>query len=218
MKKLYLAIFFSVFISSECVFAKTQGSYLGIDLLDTKLKFYQRNTNDSHLTLTNVKPSYSHNDFGVGMHYNYAVNMGGFFIAPGIFFEMNNSEANGSGTKALERLQIKNRYGAKLDLGVDITNAIAPYLTGGYSGISYDSRDFFNFSGYTETYNKSGMLMDWFYGAGIKFDCDKYTSVSIEYNTQNFAVRNSVNGTTNNLSTRYQTRLDVLKFGVAYRF
>ena len=216
MKKLFLATLLISAISSNFAQAKTEGSYAGVDILNTKITFYERYTNNTQPTLLSRKPSFTHSDYGVGAHYNYAVNMNGLFISPGLILELNNATAQGTGTQQLQRLQISNRYGAKLDLGVDITNSISPYVTGGYVALSHKSREYFN--SYTNSRVRSGTSMDWFYGAGVKFDLDKYTSVNVEYNTQNFAVRNSTDGTTNQLASRYQTRLDVLKFGIAYRF
>jgi opacity protein-like surface antigen len=216
MKKLFVISFLAASVFNISAFAKTQGSYVGLDLLNTKVKFFERFTNSSHPESTDRKPSFSHSDYGAGLHYNYAVNLNGLFIAPGLILEFNNSTTNGHGEKQdLQRLKISNRYGVKLDVGVDITDVIAPYLTGGYVAIRHNSREYYNS---VNTNSRSATSMNWFYGAGIKFNCNKLTSVNVEYNTQNFDVRNFVQGNTVQLDSRYRTRMDVLKFGLSYRF
>ncbi|MBP7710606.1 MAG: outer membrane beta-barrel protein [Rickettsiales bacterium] len=216
MKKLFAISLLAASFVSNAALAKTEGSYVGIDLLNTKVKFYERYTNSTTPTATDRKPSFSHSDYGFGLHYNYALNANGLFVAPGVFWELNNSTVNGHGdTQDLQRLKIKNRYGLKLDVGGDITNVIAPYLTGGYVAIHHNGREYFSGN---NTRSRSSTSMEWFYGAGVKFNCDKETAVSIEYTTQSFDVRNFVDGNTVNLDSRFRTRMDVLKFGVSYRF
>ncbi len=88
MRNLTSAIFILASILSGNAFAKTQGSYLGVDLLNTKVKFYQRYTNDATPQMTDRKPSFSHNDYGAGFHYIYAANAGGLFVAPGLIMPL----------------------------------------------------------------------------------------------------------------------------------
>ncbi len=219
MKNLTAAIFILTSILSGNAFAKTQGSYFGVDLLNTKIKFHQRFTNNDNPQLTDRKPSFSHSDYGAGLHYVYAVNMGGLFIAPGLILELNNATAHANGTgsqQRLQRVEIQNRYGPKLDVGFDMTSVISPYLTGGYVAVSYKTREYFN--DYSNSRIRSGTEMDWIYGGGIRFNCDKFTSVNIEYTTHTMDLRNTTDGTLNRLVSRYKTRVDVLKFGISYRF
>ena len=215
MKKIFTVTFFMLAVFSNFALAKTSGSYVGIDLLNSKVKFFEQYTNATHPTITDHKPSFTHNDYGLGLHYSYAVNNNGLFIAPGLIFEQNNATAHGYGDQALQRLKIKNRYGAKIDFGFDATDMIAPYITGGYAAITHSSREYFNEDTITRT--RSGTSMEWFYGAGIIFNCNKSASINIEYTTQNFRVRNSTEGSVA-LVSFYQTRLDILKFGISYRF
>jgi opacity protein-like surface antigen len=219
MKNLTSAIFILASILSGNALAKTQGSYLGVDLLNTKVKFHQRYTNNKTPQMTDRKPSFSSSDYGAGFHYIYAANLGGLFVAPGLILELNNAttHANGEGSRQkLQRVEIQSRYGAKIDLGFDMTSVISPYVTGAYVAVRHKTREYFN--DYSNSRIRSGTAMDWIYGGGIRFNCDKFTSVNVEYTTQKIDLRNTTDGTTDRLVSRYRTRVDVLKFGISYRF
>lgn len=216
MKNNALILAFVGMLLSQNSFAKTQGSYVGIDLLDTNIKFHERYTNDSTPEFTDRRPSFSDSDYGVGLHYSYALNAAGLFIAPGLIFEFNNADAQAYGERELQKVKVQNRYGAKLDIGFDLTPVISPYLTGGYIALSHKNREYFD--NYQNSRTRSATSMDWIYGAGIMFNCDKYTAINIEYTIQEIDLRNTTDGAANKLISRYRTRIDVLKFGVSYRF
>lgn len=180
MKKLFVISLFVSSVFNISAFAKTQGSYVGVDLINTKIDFAERYTNDVDKTPILRKPEYSGSAYGIGLHYNYALNYGGFFMSPGLILEQNSATANGHEERQMQRIQVLNRYGIKTDVGFDLTDRFAAYGTAGYVGVSYKTRNFVLPDG-TGTSIKNGTKADWFYGAGLKFDCNKQTSVNLEY-------------------------------------
>ena len=160
-------------------------------------------------------------NYGVGLNYKYAINVDKFFIAPGIIIEQNRSKndlnSSENFTDEGHELKINNRYGVKADIGYDVTENFAPYFVVGYSSVGYRSTTTgLNSSGITNG-SRSGRANDWFYGVGTKFDLGCNLALNLEYNTQNFSAKTSVD-TVGDVISRYKTRLDILKLGVSYKF
>lgn len=216
MKKLFLVTSLLAAICSSAAFAKTENSYLSLDLLDSRGRFYERYSNNTTIK-NNFRPSFHDNNYGVGTTYKYAFNFNGGYFAPGVFFERNDLKINGDQSR---RVDIKNRYGVRADLGFDATENFALYLTGGYSVIHYSSRNYTTFGGASSLTTKSisDNVGDWFYGAGFKVDVDERVSFNAEYTTQSFLAETVIPGNYNGYNGHYKTRLDVIKLGVAYRF
>ncbi len=208
MKKLIVISLFASLVATSA-FAKTEGSYVGIDLLNTK-SVSQTRSNDSQDAASEESRQTSRN-YGVGVNYKYAVNFNKFFVAPGIIIEDNRSKNDiGQGSS----LKVKNRYGVKADVGYDVTDSIAPYLTLGYSAISYTSR----FNGLTGREKKSATNYDWFYGAGVKFDVTSNVALNLEYNRQNFRAKVNTGSDSSLDTASYKTKLEIIKVGVSYKF
>jgi outer membrane autotransporter protein len=221
MKKLLsitvVAIVASV-LSSSSALAKTEGSYLGFDLLETKTTFYSKAIY-SDGTIENFKPSFSGRTYGLGLNYKYAFNFNNFFVAPGIILEQNSLGSSKAKADYSQSLQIKNRYGVKADFGYDLTDRVSPYLTLGYAEIAYKAKSAAYSGGSIVNGNKSAYEGDWFYGAGVKFDLTKNVALNLEYNLQNFQAKTQVPSQASYLNKiSYISKLDVLKLGLAYNF
>jgi opacity protein-like surface antigen len=221
MKKLLLISSVVASLLSSAASAKTSGSYLGVDAIRGSLRFKEVYTDSRYPNGNATNDGFSNSGYGVGISYKYAYNFKGAYLAPGVFAEQYNIAASRHNTPAdlPQKLQVNNRYGAKLDFGYDVTNYFAPYVTGGYSGIRYKSTNY-NTSGSTTitNHNIAGNAGSWFFGAGLKFDVSKNVSISAEYTTQNFRARTAIPNDTQSYSGHYKSRLDVAKVGVAYKF
>ncbi len=222
MKKIFLFAISTFFLTQNSALAKTQGSYLGVDLIDSKATFIEYYKTDSQpIESKDYRIHHSNSSYSGGIHYNYALNFGGFFISPGVLVEKNNLKVAGYSDSDVDinsqRLQIRNRYGVKSDIGYDLTDKFSIYGTGGYSLISYRTKNYGDAYGEV-TGIKNGVTGSWFYGAGIKIDCDKTSSVNLEFNTQNFSAKTRTEGSDDNFVARYKSRLDVVKIGFSYRF
>jgi outer membrane autotransporter protein len=212
MKKLLVTIFALISLVSSTAFAKTEGSYAGLDLIRTSIRYKERFSASFQPVAADNGPNYSNSNYGAGLNYKYAFNFNNAFIAPGLIFEYNNTSSKGDQG---ERLGIRDRYGVKADLGYDVTEQIAPYFTVGYSNISYSTRNYVG----NDTASRSGKANDWFYGAGLKFDVSDKVTLNLEYNTQKFKAKATVpNAASYSYAGVYRTKFEALKLGVSYKF
>ncbi len=214
---------------SSPAFATTAGQYVGVDYLRTNAKFRERN-NEVPRTAYGI----ANNSDGFGLNYKYAVNYGGFFAAPGVFFEKNNAKVNFNmpGYSDVEprvdfkSVKVKERYGIKLDLGYDLTHDVSPYVTGGYAISDYSTVN--GIASYSIPRNdRSGKLDksqgNWFYGVGLKVDYNENVAFNLEYDIQKFSaktdvLKNAMPGNNPDLKSKFDVKLGVMKIGVSYKF
>ena len=185
--------------------AKTEGSYLEANVLQARtqnqwIDFDQSAKKNSSAT-------------GYGLAYKYAFNYNDFFLAPGVFYDH-----IGSDTKLVQAdtssgtLSVKDRYGAKLDLGYDITDQFAIYGTVGVASVSYDIK----FDNLLVLAHQTGNKTAAIGGVGFAYHVHKNVTLSLEYNRQkalNIAINNSAL-----LQENFKATVDTMKFGVAYHF
>lgn len=208
---------------------KTQGHYIGFDMLHNKLSFYEKNSSpiDGVVEEQKLRPSSSGYGVGFGLSYKYAINFNDFFIAPGIFLERTNTHVNGEvgtyfnnpTTASNISLRVKGRYGVIVDVGYDVNKIISPYLVGGYSMVNYISENGFNVIGYdSQSVLKKGTSGGFLYGAGMKINYDKRMSFNIEFNEQSFQTKNDITPLNEGYTAVYDATLKTLKLGVLYNF
>jgi len=226
IKKLILASAIAASFISSTSFAKTQGSYIGIDALTTKTTYYQKINYLENSTYgaakISLKPTNSGSSQGIGLNYKYAFNLNGVFIAPGIIIEQNafgSSKINGSYDSTLQN---KNRYGAKVDFGYDLFEGFSPYLTGGYAAVSYKT-NFYYYGDDGENLlkgSKKSHDFNWFGGAGLKIDLTKAVSLNVEYNYQPYTGKTKIDHQLNTYieKSRFRSRMDIVKLGLSYNF
>jgi opacity protein-like surface antigen len=207
-KKLLIATSLSAIILASPAFAKTEGNYLGLDLVFTDADGINYEGSQSSRIQANDENSAG---LSIGANYKYAFNINNFFIAPGVFFEN-----SGTDNKTLfgdlfvpeDIISINHRYGAKVDVGYDLTDNFAVYLTNGIAVINY-----------TVDWNDDGSTSDnntrYFYGAGIAYNLGKSFTINLEYNTtpQELTLKTPDTNTTINAKLS-----SVAKLGISYRF
>ncbi len=188
-KKLFAVVSLATTIATSSAFAKTEGNYVGVDALATQYKV--QNANDTR------------NDnihYGVGVNYKYAFNMDNIFVAPGIFYNFNDAEnrAKGSDYKS----EMKYSYGVKADLGYDITDKFAAFVTLGYQEARLDA------SQPSVVYYKDATTESIIYGLGAKYSVTNNIDVALAYEYNNYTKSGTANA--------YNPEL--MKLGVAYKF
>lgn len=192
-KKLLAVISIAATITtSSAALAKTAGNYVGVNVVNSDVD-HQYN---------NGAAQFNEKKVGYGADYKYAINFNdNFFIAPGVFAEANNLRALNTSGDIIEN---DYRYGAKVDLGHDVTDNLAIYFTNGLSANHYKSTR-------VSVGNKSGTELGYFYGAGFMLNVAKDVALNLEYNTQKvrFDTANSVD---------LDSDLSVFKVGATYRF
>ena len=134
--------------------SRTVGNYLGIDFINTGLRYRNiayYNEEEKHGPVSGYTTPKYKNSFG--LKYFYALNYRGFYIAPEIFFEYNNIKKHFDGDNTLlERynqrnpegfgykfLKIHRTYGGKINFGYDVTPNFAPFIFAGISKIYYST-------------------------------------------------------------------------------
>ena len=197
MKKTLSLIAIVGSLLTTSAYAKTEGNYAGIDVLRTSAKHkYESNG------LTGSK--FDDSSIGVGVNYKHAFNFNQVFLAPGVFFDQ-------LGTKSKDsdggKVSASYRYGAKLDLGYDITDDFAIYFTNGFSNLLY-SVDWNN----TGDGKKSASKLGYVYGGGLSYKIAKNLVVNLEYNTQ------SVDLKTPSTGSKVASSIRVAKVGLSYNF
>lgn len=209
MKK-FLIISSLLALVSSAAMAKTEGSYAGVDIINTKVKFVEKFSSTAMPSEATNSPSTSDSAYNLGLSYKYAINHDGFFIAPGVFVENNDVTVN----NANQRAEIEHRYGVTADLGYDVTEKIGLYAMVGYAGVDYKNK---NGTSNSTTAIKDGAEADWLWGVGLKHNCSANSAMTLEYNTQKLDLKTSTN-VAGNYAGHFDTRIDVLKLGFAYRF
>jgi opacity protein-like surface antigen len=156
-KKLLAAASVAAIVSSSGAFAKTEGNYVGVDLLATTYKTSDRS--DKHAD-TRV---------GFGVNYKYAFNFDGLFIAPGVFYNANNAKSEHQGWEE----KLDNSYGIKADLGYDLTDNFAPFVTFGYQ----ENRLEYAAANGSSNWTSESLI----YGVGAKYSVADNIDVSLAY-------------------------------------
>ena len=197
MKKIFILTIITSFLLSFQASASTQGSYLGINLINTDKEFYSAVNGDANPA---DKTSY-------GVSYKYALNFDKIFIAPGIFYNHNNIQNSSSEDSSRTDLhKLKYSYGARLDLGYDVNDKLSPYFLFGHS----EGR----ISQTTDNSNSVQTLEFFFYGLGAKYLIDKNISLNIAYKINKARKSNDIFNATDCFKPEYK----VLEFGILYNF
>ena len=189
MKKTLSLIVIAGSLLASNAYAKTEGNYVGIDILRSSVQHKYQDT------------SIKDKSTGFGINYKYALNFDKIFLAPGVFAERLGAETTDDQNQTTST---NYRYGAKLDLGYDVTDNFAAYFTNGFANFNYKLDDH---AGYAE----SKSVIGYFYGAGLSYKILKNVTMNLEYNTQspNFTNANGV---------KFKSDVRVAKVGVSYNF
>jgi len=205
MKKIKNVLSLTLLATTICygsqAFAKTQGSYIGIDLLQTKSSHeYSRNGT----TASNYR-EFDDSSIGYGLNYKYAFNFNDFFFAPSLFIEKLGTEA---ADQDRDTISINERYGAKIDFGYDFTDQFALYLTAGLANASY------KVDWKSIEKKKSGNELGFLGGIGAAYYPHKNIAITLEYNMQGLEISTPNSDGINQADTRIRT----IKIGAAYHF
>lgn len=188
--------------------AKTQGNYLGLNLINTS-------TTNRDDALENQK--HRNNNYSFGVEYKYAVNFDSFFLAPGIFYDHNAQNSDFSiadGDRA--SINIKSSYGIKANIGYDVTEKFSPFITTGYSVTRLDASVYgpsFANEELKESFNQEGFV----YGLGFKYDFTKELSLNAAYEITQFGLHSNLDGAIGG-SDKLNSDYKVAKIGVSYNF
>ena len=200
MKKLFITATVIGSVLSSLAMAKTEGNYVGVDVISTQVG------------LTDLSDKFfRYSETSAGVNYKYAFNFNNFFVAPGLFYNHNGVKAvSAENTDSLVQ-ELKYSYGVKLDLGYDINDKVAAFVTVGHS----ENRLHFS-------YNTSGVVNEaenateeaFLYGIGAKYSVTDHLDLNVGYEISQYGMSNNLTNTTDKFSPDYK----VAKFGASYKF
>ena len=238
--------------------SQTAGNYIGIDFINTYLRYreygYYAPKEDNKTNYSSISdPTYPKYKNSFGLKYSYAINYRGIFLAPELFFEHNNIKKyfDGDNSATLDRnqrlpsnygykfMKIHRIYGAKINLGYDVTTNFAPYLFAGISKIYYS-----NLSSVYEANQRESIINKTgedpfkivhksksvpFFGFGGKIKLSERLALNTEYLIYDFMVKTNSYKNNNyqaydiNHSKRvgfndFKVALRVAKIGLTYNF
>lgn len=150
---------------------------------------------------------------GGGVSLGYKKSLDTFFVNPELFYDYLNSSSqdyhypNYPNTKQ-NSLELKNRYGAKLNFGMDVTEKLSSYLSYGFANIDYSNR-LPSFNSNEKKHKVSAI-----YGLGALYQINDHFALKAEFSRQKFNIRYSIDGA----GVISQVRLHTLKTGIVYSF
>ena len=201
MKKFIVIAAVAASLATSSAFAKTEGNYVGIDFLKTS----STNRYQVHGSKSSSYGAFDNTSDGVGLNYKHAMNFDQIFVAPGVFFDRLGAESKDQSGRTVTT---NSRYGAKLDLGYDLTETFSAYFTNGLANVNYS----------TNTASAGGRgsssKIGYFYGAGLINKISKDLSLVVEYNTQTLNIPTSALANADHV----KSKLGVAKLGLAYNF
>jgi len=212
----------SALVASSSALAKTEGNYVSFDVLRNKASHKTSNTGfygDGEVGVNTVESSagqdsYNDSAFGYGVTYKHAFNFNNVFIAPSVFFEKTNTVAKDSGN---DQVKINSRHGAKIDLGYDVNDALAFYVTYGTAVVDYEVN--YRLSGLGNDQGKASSSVS---GVGLNYSFAKNLSVNFEFNRQNVNINSRFFGAGETVAGideyKTKTRITSYKVGLAYNF
>jgi opacity protein-like surface antigen len=206
--------------------AKTEGSYLGLDLIrnSAQVKSNSNAARDQLLFSEYYDNKKSDTAYGVGISYKYAFNFNNFFVAPGVSYNLLTNDVKSSFASSLndpysQSMKLKSQLTFQTNFGYDINNQFSAYIPAGVSLFRYElntSDD--GGSGTVITTKKTGVKPAIFFGLGFAYAPVKNWVVNLEYNKfQNFKV-NSPQATFSDGRIVAKTSVDALKLGISYKF
>ncbi len=216
MKKLITKISAVAVVSaalfSASAFAKTEGSYVGVDIVKSSTSSVHRGSSQDTTASFDDQSNTS-----LGINAKYAVNFDGIFVAPGIFYERIGSETTDNQFNA-EGFSVNNRWGGKVDIGYDLNENVAVYFTNGLAHVRTKQDWSENGDGVGGANTLKEGNTSYFYGVGLLSHVNDRFTIGAEYNTQNVEVRSL--GHENELFLGQETRtdIDVFKLTFAYNF
>ena len=226
MKKTLSLIAIMISLLSSQAYAKTEGNYVGINLLRSTLKTKSTSTFTNMNSLTR-KSNQSIN--GLGLKYSYAYNFNNFFANNEISYELLDNEitsasyvVGSNGYSFLQNLNIKKAITLKSNFGYDFNDKFAIYIPIGVSRFDYNikSNDIYFIGGKLNSFTtsvKSGNKSAIFSGLGLSYESKKNWILNLEYNKYQNIKINSISSS-NGGKTNIKTNLDLIKLGLSYKF
>jgi len=208
--------------SNSLAFALPDGSHLGIDVSrsTSAVKTYKVSPDNSATYFDTISKG---DQVGYGINYKYMMSTSWLMHSPEFFCDRIGSEAkiNDTTNRYSQTLNVKNRCGARIDIGINLMRDLTIYAPLGYSLTSYELKTrSYSSTGTELTTTTNGAKFATLYGVGIMAVPIDNVVLSLEYNRQVLNIRSRGNVALNSSETslRAKTNLDMIKFGISYRY
>jgi len=222
MKKNFTIIAGILLVLAKASFAKTEGAYIGLDILKTKADTKTSVANYDADHYANSKSNDS--SFGFGINSKYAFNFNNFYVAPGVLFQFPNNESKVDDKENLwqQSLSINSRFALKSDFGYDFNKVFSAYIPLGYNSfnLSLKTNDYLNNGSYVKAETR-GNAGSFFYGLGFNVNATDKLSFNLEYNKTSIdfdSKTSTVLLLEDSSKIKTKTDIDIIKAGIAYHF
>ena len=200
-------MFLCAFLTSVSANAK-DGVYAGADVLwsNAKHKYLNRIAAD-----TRDGQSVDDSSIGGSVDLGYKMSFGEAFLAPEIFYDYLNSSSKGfhyvdGANNRQDSLELKDRYGAKLNVGYNIFSKLSGFVSVGVANTDYNNRR----PSIGSSYGSSKLAP--IYGVGFSYGLTENIALRTSYDYQQFNVGYVSEG------VRDRVTLGVLRLGAVYTF
>lgn len=207
MKKLTFLITILAFFAQN---ASASGIFIGADALFANASHKAKNiTANSTLRNGDVKEA---DNLNYGLNAGIRANLLVLMASAEVFYDnLNLSATNFAGSNGnvnvQDSVELKNRYGAKANVGFMILPNITPFVTYGLAKVRYSSNVLSAGNALTKT------ELEPLYGVGVLVDVPFIDlTAKLSYDYQSFDMRYADN------SAKVKTHLGVAKLGVVYNF
>ncbi len=218
-KTLILVVTYLLF--SSTAFAKTQGHYVGVNILKHNTEVATSKDSSTGNLDTYFNGTQDNSSRGIGLSYGHAFNFDRIFVMPSIAYELINSENKtrkpASGYE--QDFDIKSRLVLKTNIGYDVTDAFSVYVPIGIASNSYKytTNDYLG-SSYVKT-EQTGSSTGFIYGAGVSYEVSDKFNITLEYNRSSFDVTTEKDvALVGNVKLKTETQISTVSLGAAYRF
>lgn len=183
-------------------YAKTEGHYVGADLMYTDIDWRGGN----HSGGLNTYQIQGNNAKSFGFDYKYAWNMDGMYVAPTVFYQYPQATVKDSN---YDDWTLKTRYGVGLTLGYDVTEEIAVY------GAAYWAGNYYYVNWNSGVASKEDT--DWAvsYELGAKYSMTEDLDVKLGYEMTRIEMTEPPSVSNTN---KTEFEVEIVKLGLAYNF
>lgn len=194
--------------------APRSGFYLGVDMVRSFAKHkYLAEGNGLSDNPVPTNGYYSNREKnGLGINLGYKIAAGNLFIAPEIFYDYLNNSAKDFGyeqdpTISGHRLEVNQRYGAKLNVGYNLFAGLNAFANIGMANVNY------SMNLYSVNHTRQGVVqMNMIYGGGLSYDLNDHWLLKTSYDWQQFTARFDYP------QEKDRIVLQTVKVGIAYKF
>jgi outer membrane protein W len=209
MKKLLVTSLIFTSLSAASASAK-DGAYIGFDLNANNVKYKNRDVvngsgGDNHSRV-------DHSAMGFGLNAGYKFSFDKAFVAPEVFYDyFNNSSydtdyAVNINSKKNDSIELRDRYGAKVNLGYNINDKFGVFTNLGISKLNYVQ----NSTSISRSHSSSDVTA--IYGLGFFYNINDSWTAKLSVDRQSVRLATAYAGLT------YRTTVHTAKLGLAYNF